>query len=1019
MAESARSVDQLRSTLERELSRRDVGTLATELYAKVSKSVRKLGSGSVSARLGTNLMDVDDLEIQPHNVPIKTHSNSTKAKGEKRKLRQKDDKADQWESDPEEQAERERRYEARRQEALQHDPEYIKEQERLRDLQERDELAERLRHKDQEKTKKLVQDRSSTAAEKEAKRRVDLANDPEARRNILPELRQLSRQTYLTKREEQKLEELKLMIQAEEEMFEGEELTAEEKHRMEMNRRLLQLAEERKNIKVDVEGYQMPENYIDEKGRKVKKAEDVLKQRYQEPVRKTDQKVDERDSWETQQIKKSIMQFGQHQRKEGDDYDFVFDEEQHIEFMQHETAPGNLEEVEANLIPKISEAAKKRQSIQEVRKSLPVYHYRESLLEALEEHQILIIVGETGSGKTTQIPQYLYEAGYTKDGKKIGCTQPRRVAAMSVAARVAEEVGCKLGHDVGYSIRFEDCTSDKTRLKYMTDGMLLREFLTEPDLATYSALIIDEAHERTLHTDILFTLVKDIARFRPDLKLLIASATMDAEKFSEYFDDAPIFNIPGRKFPVDIYYTKAPEANYLAAAITTVFQIHVTQGTGDILVFLTGQEEIETAQESILATAKGLGNRIKELIVCPIYSTLPSDQQQKIFEPTPPGSRKVVLATNIAETSITIDGIVYVIDPGFIKQKSYNPKTGMESLIVVPCSKASANQRAGRAGRVGPGKCFRLFTRWAFDNELEENPVPEIQRTNLGNVVLLLKSLGINDLVRFDFMDPPPAETLMRAVELLYALGALNDRGELTKLGRRMAEFPIDPMLSKTLIASEKYQCSEEIVSIVSMLTVQNAIFFRPKDKAVHAERARKGFIVPGGDHLTLLNIWNQWAETDFSSQWCFENFIQYRSMKRARDVRDQLVNLMERVDMTFVSSEDSNNTIPIRKCLTSGFFSNAARLQLSGESYRTLKQNQTVLIHPSSGLFQLNPKVVLYYELVLTTKEYMRQVLEIEPEWLLEVAPHFYKEKDLMEGDRGIGSKKKMPKAIGRAAAK
>jgi pre-mRNA-splicing factor ATP-dependent RNA helicase DHX16 len=346
----------------------------------------------------------------------------------------------------------------------------------------------------------------------------------------------------------------------------------------------------------------------------------------------------------------------------------------------------------------------------------------------------------------------------------------------------------------------------------MTDGMLLREFLTEPDLAAYSCLIIDEAHERTLHTDILFGLVKDIARFRPDLKLLISSATMDANKFSEYFDDAPIFNIPGRKFPVEVYHTSAPESNYLSAAITTIMTIHITQDKGDILLFLTGQDEIESCQESLTQICKSLGGKIGEMIICPIYANLPSDLQGKIFEPTPEGARKVVLSTNIAETSITIDGVVYVIDPGFCKQNNYNPRTGMESLVVVPASRASANQRKGRAGRVGPGKCFRLYTAWAYQNELDENTTPEIQRCNMANTVLLLKSLGINDLMSFDFMDAPPAETLIRSLEQLYALGALNDRGELTKLGRRMAEFPVDPMLSKTLIAAETYQCTEEVL---------------------------------------------------------------------------------------------------------------------------------------------------------------------------------------------------------------
>uniref|UniRef100_A0A672KWH7 RNA helicase n=1 Tax=Sinocyclocheilus grahami TaxID=75366 RepID=A0A672KWH7_SINGR len=437
----------------------------------------------------------------------------------------------------------------------------------------------------------------------------------------------------------------------------------------------------------------------------------------------------------------------------------------------------DLEERDAFL----SQAEKQKQSLQEVRRSLPIFPYREDLLAAIRDHQILVIEGETGSGKTTQIPQYLLEDGYTNGGMKIGCTQPRRVAAMSVAARVAQEMSVKLGNEVGYSIRFEDCTSERTILKYMTDGMLLREFLTEPDLASYSVIIIDEAHERTLHTDILFGLIKDIARFRPDLKVLVASATLDTERFSCFFDEAPVFRIPGRRFPVDIYYTKAPEADYLEACVVSVLQIHVTQPAGDVLVFLTGQEEIEACCELLQERCRRLGSKISELIVLPIYANLPSDMQAKIFNPTPPGARKVVVATNIAETSLTIDGIIYVIDPGFCKQKSYNARTGMESLIVTPCSRASANQRAGRAGRVAAGKCFRLYTAWAFKHEMEETSIPEIQRTNLGNVVLLLKSLGINDLIHFDFMDPPPHETLVLALEQLYALGALNHLGELTK----------------------------------------------------------------------------------------------------------------------------------------------------------------------------------------------------------------------------------------------
>ena len=375
---------------------------------------------------------------------------------------------------------------------------------------------------------------------------------------------------------------------------------------------------------------------------------------------------------------------------------------------------------------------------------------------------------------------------------------------MSVAARVAQEMNVKLGNEVGYAIRFEDCTSERTLIKYMTDGTLHREFLSEPDLQSYSVMIIDEAHERTLHTDVLFGLVKDVARFRPDLKLLISSATLDAQKFSDFFDNAPIFKIPGRRFVVDIYYTRAPEADYVDACVVSVLQIHATQPLGDILVFLTGQDEIETCQELLLDRIRRLEKKLRELIVLPVYANLPSDMQAKIFEPTPPGARKVILATNIAETSLTIDNIIYVIDPGFVKQNYFNSRTGMESLMVVPISKASANQRAGRSGRVAPGKCFRLYTAWSYRHELEDNTIPEIQRVNLGNVVLMLKALGINDLVNFDYLDPPPHETLILALEQLYALGALNHHGELTKLGRRMAEFPVNPMMAKMLLASER-----------------------------------------------------------------------------------------------------------------------------------------------------------------------------------------------------------------------
>lgn len=901
------------------------------------------------------------------------------------------------------------------------DEETRKEREMERDLAERDEFSRRLNLKDSEKTKKLVEDRSSTKEGKEVARRRALAEDAAARQAAMPDLRERSRQEYLKKRETERLALLRKQVAEETtELRSNPDLTRREKDEFAKNREVLSIAEERLRIDDHRDGYVMPEDYITEKGKiDRKKKEEALYKRYVDKDEHGQERyVTEQEEWEREQTAKAKAQISLSERVDEGEYDYVFDDAQKINFVMDtrlESDGKPLSKEQRAMQEQLKAAEAKASSIEDTRKSLPIYTFRDGLLDAISQYQVLIIVGETGSGKTTQIPQYLHEAGYTKDGMKVGCTQPRRVAAMSVAARVAEELGVKVGNEVGYSIRFEDATSDKTVLKYMTDGMLLREFLTEPDLGAYSALMIDEAHERTLHTDILFGLVKDIARFRPELKLLISSATMDAQKFAKYFDDAPIFNIPGRRYPVDIHYTPQPEANYLAAAVTTIFQIHITQPRGDILVFLTGQEEIEAAELNLQETARKLGSKVPEMIICPIYANLPSELQSKIFEPTPPKARKVVLATNIAETSLTIDGIVYVIDPGFVKENVYNARTGMESLVVTPCSRASANQRSGRAGRVAPGKCFRLYTKFAFHNELDDSTMPEIQRTNLNSVVLLLKSLGINNLMEFDFMDAPPAETLIRALENLYALGALNDKGALTKLGRQMAEFPTDPMLARSILAADKHGCVEEVLSIIAMLGESASLFYRPKDKRLLADSARARFTIKeGGDHFSLLNIWNQWVDSDFSYVWARENFLQQRSLTRARDVRDQLAKLCDRVEVT-ITSVGANDLVPIQKCLTAGFFPNAARLQRGGDSYRTVKNGMTTYLHPSSTLFEVNPKWLIFYELVLTSREYMRGNLPIQPEWLAEAAPHYHKKRDL----EALGTDRKMPKGQGAAGAR
>ncbi|CAJ1330051.1 unnamed protein product, partial [Effrenium voratum] len=1097
----------------------------------------------------------------------------------------------------------------------------------------------------------------------------------EDRRDAIEHIRQTARRKYLGEREV-KISDLRgRQVSDAEWLMQGEKISEAEQQYLKLERQLYDVTKQRmeeRGIERAV-GYNMPDVYDDEEnaaGQNKRFA--VLEQRYQQTYDEKWQPNEEQrleDATVSKAVSKYGAQKGRKELKDKTQYELILEDA--VEFGEAEVVGGNFkappleaagkasdsEDEQDMNVPKavrddrmFKKMRKEADRLLKDRKSLPVYLYKAPLLEAVRDYQVLIIVGETGSGKTTQIPQYLHEVGYSKIGK-IGCTQPRRVAAMSVAARVATEYGCKVGHEVGYNIRFEDCTTDRTIIEYMTDGMLLRQFLNEPDMASYSVMMIDEAHERTLHTDVLFGLVKDVARFRQDLKLIISSATLDAEKFSEYFDNAPIFNVPGRRFPVSIHHTKAPEANYLDACVITVLQIHLTQGPGDCLVFFTGQQEIEEAMDLLSFKTRGMGTAVGELLVLPIYANLPTDMQAKIFEQTPPGARKVVLATNIAETSITIDNIVFVIDPGFCKQNSFNPRTGMalafvspqiaprtegtstalrgakprqaqgtsgafglpllgvgavvaaraarvarrgkdkeekeekkaewrdaekisaltesvgagvcnnidiakilphrypfllvdkvihlekmkravgiknitanepqftghfpenpimpgvlqvealaqlagvvcmqpgdqvlfagidgvkfrkpvvpgdtlvmevevlkfrekvgiakitgagyvdgkkviqvkeftcalvravglpewwlagdmgltiRSLIVVPCSKASANQRAGRAGRVKPGKCFRLFTKWSFEHELDDDNAPEIQRSNLGHVVLMLKSIGIDDLLHFDFMDPPPPETLIKALEQLYALSALNDQGDLTKLGRRMAEFPMDPQQSKSLIQADKYKCVDEVVTICSMLGVDGAIFYRPKDKGLHADNARKNFHKPGGDHMTMLHVYKQWEETGFSLNWCMENYLQNRSLKRARDIREQLVDMLEKVEIEH--SSNVNDVDGQRKAILSGFFYNTARLRKDG-SYVTVKHPHTVEIHPTSSLFGQQPRLVCYHELVLTTKEYMRGCIEVKPEWLLEVAPHFYQSKDL------DGFKGKMPKGQGAAS--
>lgn len=568
---------------------------------------------------------------------------------------------------------------------------------------------------------------------------------------------------------------------------------------------------------------------------------------------------------------------------------------------------------------------------------------------------------------------------------------------MSVAQRVAAEMDVKLGEEVGYSIRFEDMTSSKTILKYMTDGMLLREAMHDHNLQRYSTIILDEAHERTMATDILMGLLKEVVQRRPDLKIIIMSATLDAQKFQRYFNDAPLLAVPGRTHPVEIFYTPEPEQDYLEAAIRTVLQIHATEPEGDILLFLTGEEEIEDAVRRISLESDEMVRDADAgpMKVYPLYGSLPPHMQQRIFEPAPsarkPGSRpgrKCIISTNIAETSLTIDGIVYVVDPGFSKQKVYNPRIRVESLLVSPISKASAQQRAGRAGRTRPGKCFRLYTEGAFKKELIDQTYPEILRSNLSSTVLELKKLGIDDLVHFDLMDPPAPETLMRALEELNYLACLDDDGNLTMLGRLASEFPLDPALAVMLATSPEFYCSNEILSITALLSVPQ-IFVRPHAQRKRADEMKNLFAHPDGDHLTLLNVYHAFKSPDAQQdpkQWCHDHFLSIRALQSADNVRLQLQRIMEREEIDLVSTpfEDKKYYENIRRALVAGFFMQVAKKESTGKSmYTTVKDNQHVLLHPSTVLSH-DAEWVLYNEFVLTTKNFIRTITAIKPEWLL-----------------------------------
>ena len=665
---------------------------------------------------------------------------------------------------------------------------------------------------------------------------------------------------------------------------------------------------------------------------------------------------------------------------------------------EHDNGIG-LESNDAANAPPSHDKAKRLQlakRLLEDRKKLPIWPTRHALADRIMSNKVTIVLGETGSGKSTQIPQFI--ADKVSKGKKIGITQPRRISAVSLASRVAQEEASLLGGSVGYSIRFDDRTQKSTRIKYVTDGMLLREMLADSELGAYEVIIIDEAHERSLLTDMILGFMKALVQKRDgDLHVVVMSATIDAERFSQFFWGAEICFVEGRQYPVTIYNDIVAEQDIIDAALRTIFQIHLGKQDGDVLVFLPGQDAIESLEALIRQYAKQLPTEHMQLTTCPLYAALPQAAQRLVFQTAPANTRKIILATNIAETSVTVPGVVFVVDTGLVKVRQFNPTLGLESLLTQAISKSSARQRAGRAGRQGPGECYRLYTEDDFIRLRDEN-VPEINRVDLAAVVLMLKARGEDDIFAFDFLDPPAKEGILRALEQLFALEALSNEGKVNDVGRLVALFPLSPVLARILIAGAHLNCLHDVINVVSCLstTSSESVFIarRPTNDDDDDDNDDVGdpltrFAAVEGDHITLLKVWREYQLVKQSNplavtEWCKQWHVSRRALRAAEDVRQQLVTYCERQGFVTTDKKASNSIghDAILKAFLSGYVLNVAFLQPDGK-YRKVHGNQIVSIHPSSVLMGKKKfEAIMFHELVQTTRPYVRAVSAIQVNW-------------------------------------
>ncbi|CAI6338780.1 unnamed protein product [Periconia digitata] len=669
---------------------------------------------------------------------------------------------------------------------------------------------------------------------------------------------------------------------------------------------------------------------------------------------------------------------------------------------------------------------KKRDELLQTRQTLPIWPHADPIRERLRKNNILVLTGETGSGKSTQVPQFLISEPWCT--KTIAITQPRRVAAISLARRVAEEMGSYFGNQspaakVGYSVRFDNATGPSTKVKFLTEGMLLQEVLRDPDMNQYSAVVVDEVHERSVNVDLILGFLRNLvaeiekgsSRRKQPLKVVIMSATADVEGLVNFFAEGFAKNsgqpalpeadkfiskcfVEGRQYPVKTHYLPQPSMDWVESALKIIFQIHYKEPLpGDILVFLTGQDKIEGLEKLVNDYAEGMDKEMPKLLALPLFAALPQQAQQRIFQPTPRHTRKVILATNIAETSVTVPGVQFVIDCGKSKIKQFRSRLGLESLLAKSVSKSAAIQRKGRAGREAPGQCYRLYTEADYKT-LEERTTPEILRCDLVQAILTMKARGVNDVLNFPFLDKPPVESLKEALFQLLRLGALKADGTISDMGLQMAKLPVTPKLGRILLeaARPEKDCLLDVIDIISALSTEDSIFFNvvTEEKKEAAEEARRDLYRREGDHLTFLATVQQYADEETDRRaWCDRHFVSHRAMQNVMNIRKQLrqqcqsLKLLTPADLSKESSSSSPNTDAILTSLLRGFVSNTARLAPDG-SYKTFVGNHTVSVHPSSVLHgrKVKSEAIVFSEFLYTNKAYAKKVSAVQMNWVEDV---------------------------------